>query len=201
VPDPSWFYSSLSQVTAAIVGFLGGFLVLRVHGITARWQELVTQLDTLESAWQSAENAIRQKGRRQIAVLPNEEMEEGRLFEELRKADREAVVAAMPTELLWAACVLVALLAVGGLWPLLTLGSPSNRIQAGFLGPFSLLVLAFTGLQYWELRRALKKLKAFRLMKYTRRRIDEADVSEEARLWDVPSPSRHSTENDAKRRD
>jgi hypothetical protein len=32
VADPSWFYSSLSQVTAAIVGFLGGFLILRLLG-------------------------------------------------------------------------------------------------------------------------------------------------------------------------
>jgi hypothetical protein len=30
IADPGWFSSSLAQVTAAIVGFLGGFVILRL---------------------------------------------------------------------------------------------------------------------------------------------------------------------------
>lgn len=42
--DPSWFYSSLSQVTAAIVGFVGGFLILRLQQLMRDWRSLEIEL-------------------------------------------------------------------------------------------------------------------------------------------------------------
>ena len=49
--EPSWFYSSLAQVTAAIVGFLGGFIILRLLGFMSEWRETADGIRTTGAAW------------------------------------------------------------------------------------------------------------------------------------------------------
>ena len=45
--QPQWFYSSLARVTAAIVGFVGGFLLVRLLEVMRDWSGLVDRLRKL----------------------------------------------------------------------------------------------------------------------------------------------------------
>jgi hypothetical protein len=51
IADPGWFYSSLAQVTAAIVGFLGGFVILRLLDFTKEWRETADAIVTTGAAY------------------------------------------------------------------------------------------------------------------------------------------------------
>lgn len=44
-PDPSWFYSSLAQSSAAVVGFVGAFLIFRIQDYMASWARMTSEIE------------------------------------------------------------------------------------------------------------------------------------------------------------
>jgi hypothetical protein len=159
MPDASWFYSSLSQVTAAIVGFVGGFLVLRLLDFIRDWGSLLARLESSQSEWSNASAyADHEKGDSTAA-----RQRESLLWTVLYRTIQERHEAKMPSEILVGGALLLLLMGVGVVWPLASLRAPSNGTQSMFLVPFNGLVLAFAVLMYVRGRAALKKLKDFKL--------------------------------------
>jgi hypothetical protein len=161
--DPSWFYSSLSQVTAAVVGFLGGFLILRVLAQMSEWKDMKVRLVSLQSAWVVADQAVQTSETHRGNVAFSERAEESRLRSDLFRAIEERASAEMPPEYLRGAAALVALIGVGIIWPLITLGSPDNWEQLYFLGPWTLLLIIFMAYGARQARAALTDLKSLPL--------------------------------------
>jgi hypothetical protein len=95
--DPSWFYSSLSQVTAAVVGFVGGFLVLLLQQQISAWRELLVQLETGQTRWWLTSDTFHQKG--QEEWIPQLHVERQQRWAELTHALAEKERARMPLEL------------------------------------------------------------------------------------------------------
>jgi hypothetical protein len=61
--DPSWFYSSISQVTA-VVGFLGGFVIVRLVAFMSDWRETEVNILTTDAASEAKRNeSARAEGR------------------------------------------------------------------------------------------------------------------------------------------
>jgi hypothetical protein len=51
VTDPSWFYSSIAQSTAALVGFVGGFYIFRLQTYLSEWAAATRSLEALQQRW------------------------------------------------------------------------------------------------------------------------------------------------------
>ncbi len=159
------FYSSLSQVTAAIVGFFGGFLILRLLGYITDWRELRRRLESTQSRWAFMESAAEEGERRYSdeAFYLQLRAEENRLWSELFRAKQEQGHVEMPVELGFAGVVLAALIGIGVIWPLFALAAPSNHLQSVFLLPWMILMVIFAALMYLKARQAYRELKAFQL--------------------------------------
>jgi hypothetical protein len=178
-PDSSWFYSSLSQVTAAIVGFFGGFFILRLLGYMSEWDDLRRRIDSLETGW-FPRNVATEGGRLDPDVEDQVEIEEDRLWMDLVRALDERNRANMHPEMIWGGVLLAVLLGIGTVWPLIALGAPSNRQQWSFLVPWALALLGFGGVMYWRARLVLGDLKAFPLSQRTEREYDQYLLNREA---------------------
>lgn len=164
VTDPGWFLSSLSQVTAAIVGLIGGFILLRVAAILARWRNLANQLDLIQHAyWSKRRESSRSKegvGTSPSAVLA----EKDRLWDELLRLVQDRDAARIPRELAVAAVGITLLTAIGVVWPLMELDVPSTGRQLGFVIPWTIVLGGTAFTVVLEARLALKKLRRTRLL-------------------------------------
>jgi hypothetical protein len=168
--DTSWFYSSLAQVSAAIVGLLGGFLTLRLINYINEWRELKNRVGDLQPRWADA----RLVNRRPKAAPSHEQVfQETRLWQALKSAIAERDAAAMPREILLAGVVLGLLTGVGVIWPLYSLDAPSTGIQSQYLIPFTALLLAFGVLLYFLARQSLAELKGVELHPEVRRQLEQ----------------------------
>jgi hypothetical protein len=66
VMDPAWFFSSLAQATAALVGFVGGFSFYRLHGYIAEWTAAARELGTQQRRWPAARRDVRREDARRV---------------------------------------------------------------------------------------------------------------------------------------
>ena len=177
----AWFYSSLSQVTAAIVGFIGGFLILRLLNVMSEWRELQARLDRSQRAWQRAR--IKREATpigEIIGPLPEAYQREDEAWDELYRAIKERNRTAFPKEFMLGGALLLGLLTVGTVAPLMALGFPNNRLQMVFLAPWSLLVLTFGVLIALRARGTLSQLESFPLLKSTEAELDDQELQEDA---------------------
>lgn len=163
-PDPSWFYSSLAQSTAAIVGFVGAFLIFRIQDYTASWTRKRAELETLQRRWIPAQIIAEQQERvwdeameaqpetpRASIVDPRLESQRDATWRDLRPLLDDQIQAAFPTELVVITSLLGLLFVVGTLLPLLFLAAPANSDQAIWAAVVGLL-LALTAV--YMLRRS-----------------------------------------------
>jgi len=164
LPNPGWFYSSLAQVTAAIVGFLGGFIILRLTGFMSEWRETADTITTISAAYHAKRNE-KKRAQGDPATTPGIESEEDRLWSELVRLLKRRDRAEFPRVVKWLAGGLLALTAVGIVWPLVALDGPSNLEQSTFLVSWSLVVLLVGFGIASEALRSLTSLKKTRLSK------------------------------------
>jgi hypothetical protein len=168
--DPAWFYSSLAQVTAAIVGFLGGFLIIRLTSLMSEWRTLMSRLETSQRAWVSVNQTIKR-------IRPTHpidiEADRERLWYEVMGAVGEQNTARLPREMAVWGIALGILAASGIVWPLIALGAPTNSLQVDFLVPWAVVLLAFVGLMYRRAVDALRELKSVPLWSPVRSKYDE----------------------------
>jgi len=155
IADPGWFYSSLAQVTAAIVGFLGGFVIVRLLDFIKEWRETADGLVTtraLYNAKQREPDTAKETGHHASPI----ESDVDRLWGELVRLLRRRDAARFPSVVNRLTFGLLALTAVGILWPLLALEGPSNGRQLAFLIPWVVIVLLASPLIAREARRQLR---------------------------------------------
>lgn len=153
--ESAWFYSSLSQVTAAIVGFVGAFLILRLQTHISDWNDLLVRLETGQTRWLLTSDTFALDSRFQL--------EKGILWAELLRALEEQKRAKMPSEITWGGCLLLALLAMGTAWPLIALQAPDLARKLSFLVPWGVLVLVLVSVMYLRARSVLGQLRRFEL--------------------------------------
>jgi hypothetical protein len=160
VGDASWFYSSLAQVTAALVGLLGGFLTLRLLGYMNDWRQLEGRLKLLQNSWVLADLATENNSQ---LKTPTEQAdarrEENRLWNELLFSIEERETAVVPREFLWGGLTLFLLLIAGVLLPLLLLDQPDVLEKSGLLALFAALVLLFSSFIYVGASSSLESLQ------------------------------------------
>lgn len=177
--DSSWFYSSFSQVTGAIVGFVGGFLILRLQTYITDWGQLLARLESGQTQWALTSDRFHTvEGGEEWH--PELSVEKNQHWADLMRALRERDRARMPTELLAGGLLLLVLLVVGVLWPLMALDAPSDRRKIEFLLPWTLLILAFVGVMYWRARATLAELREFKLRGWALAQFEEQERQEEA---------------------
>lgn len=139
--DPQWFYSSLAQVSAGLVGLLGGFLLVRLSSYIAEWRDRRTTLLRLEREWRAATAAtLRRQATGDAARREAREREEDAWYS-LRVAADERETARFPGELVVTLAVLAALLGAGVVAPLVALGAPGNTEQVAYVAAIALLVV------------------------------------------------------------
>lgn len=148
VTDPSWFYSALSQVTAAVEAILGGFLVLRLQDYEKSWQDVRVRLEVGQARW--SHEYLR-------------DQDSGLSWYELRRVIEEREQAAMPRHIFWSALCLAFLLAIGSIGPLAALDEPASFIKAWFLAPWAVLAIVFAVITYKRTDQILGQLKEYEL--------------------------------------
>ncbi|HVE95050.1 MAG TPA: hypothetical protein VNB24_09030 [Acidimicrobiales bacterium] len=192
--DPEWFYSSTAQATAALVGFAGAFLLLRLQDYMAHWRSRARELASAQSAWASADLIVEAqertwrkaaKGRqtrppREQYVSRADERVCDEAWRRLRPLLDEQDSDKFPMEL-WVATALVGLLyTLGCVVPLLLLGSPNNSQQLLVVGLVSALVVVFGLFMLCRARVAFREWLKTPLydrteLRFELQRIDEAE--------------------------
>lgn len=166
--EPEWFYSSLAQVVAALSGFIGGFLLLRLLDTMREWNGLKERLRQLQIAWNRAHHkneSYREQDERHFGPFTGERLEasqaETAAWGDLYQAIQDSRAAMMPGELTLA-IVGVAFLALGGtLGPLFFLPAPAVGDKVPWLLAVGVVFAGLLGVVYRGARRALKDLKEF----------------------------------------
>lgn len=134
VPDPQWFYSSMAQVSGAIVGVFGAALIVRIQARRSDWRSTRTKLQV------ELHKINRKKGQGRSGDIS--EVTRGRV-EDLVGELREA---RFPSEL-WALVGFIIALLVGGVFfPLLFLEKPDFPVRLGMA--LMLVILAAAALMY-----------------------------------------------------
>lgn len=146
--DAAWFYSSLSQVSAAVVSLLGAFLLLRLQDSERYWRDILVRLRLNQARWIQDQN-----------LQPDASFS----WNELVRAVEEQKQAVVPRQIFLSGACLAVLFVIGGMLPLFALGEPADGTKAWFLLPVAALVLVFVVLAYLQARGTLARLKAFEL--------------------------------------
>lgn len=163
--DAAWFYSSLAQVAAAVVAFLGGFLLLRLQDYERYWQDILARLKANQARWVQDQNI---------------QSDASFSWNELVRAVEEQKQAAVPHHIFWSGGCLGLLFLIGSVAPLFALGQPSNGAKSWFLLPVATLVLAFVLIAYFRSRDKLAELKAFELWPRVEDELIEQEMQNEA---------------------
>lgn len=175
-PDPSWFYSSLAQSSAAVVGFVGAFLIFRIQDYMASWARMTSQIETLQPRWSTAYSqlqrsvdswrravqsggvtATRQERRQFVSAAMERQEEEA--WRDLRPLLDRRRVDAFPKELVWSAALLGGLFIVGTLAPLMFLSAPANGIQLLWVAGVGGAVAIVAGAMLWRAWQEYKRFK------------------------------------------
>ena len=160
--SPTWFYSSLAQVTAALVGLVGGFLFLRLQRRMTYLVELLDRLRSAQVAWREAAHVVREHARRHGEVEPALEVEETRARRELVTAVRAARASEYPAkQVRLPAFLLLILLFVGAGLPLLALDEPDLGEKMLYLVPAIAIVLLFLVVVNVEPRRRKRAIDRY----------------------------------------
>jgi hypothetical protein len=176
--EPQWFYSSLAQVSAGLVGFLGAFLLVRLSAYIAEWRTARTALLRLQREWSAAQRELKDCPPANAAAA---RMREADAWDDLRQADDERRGAHFPAELVGTLGILGLLLIVGALVPLLALPGPSTGEQVAYLVPVAALVVVAGAVMIAAAWRTYVAWRDTALWPPVAARIDEERAREE--VW------------------
>ena len=180
--EPQWFFSSLAQVTAAIVGFLGGFLLLRLLEMMREWRTIEQRLRERQKVWSRAHwinEQMRDEDHKlgpftgeRLQVSRNETHAWGDLYETIK----EWQAIAIPREVKYALGGLMILALGGTLGPLLALRAPSLFTRTIWLGLWAVVFIALS-LSIWVvLVRTEQEVKAFKLYDHTEGKLEDYEL-------------------------
>lgn len=169
--EPAWFFSSLAQVTAAIVAFLGGFLTLRLQDQVKEWRALRIGLVSTQRRWLGAKRAAERfwdqyaktQGTGPIEGPTPELDRENETWASLVDLIEEQKQSTLPRFFSIGAVALSMLLVVGVVLPLLDLDAPSDRMQAAYLAIFLLPLVGFASATAFVARAELRAVRTLRL--------------------------------------
>jgi hypothetical protein len=137
------------------------------------WRQLETQLEAQQNAWYTAATIFEQRYGSFAGTAPGEAREQTASWNELVRLIQQKDRAAIPPGLGAGTVVLLALVAVGIVWPLLALPAPKNSQQVVFLLPWLVLLLLFGLVTYVRARTVLSGLKKKELWNPVQKRYDE----------------------------
>ena len=179
-PDPSWFYSSLAQSSAAVVGFVGAFLIFRIQDYMASWTRMASEIEALQRRWSLAESQVRsrewsqelsQEQARLIRVMTMGTLQDDKKFvdalerqqddawRDLRPLLDRRRTDEFPRELAISAALLGALFLAGTLAPLLFLSAPSNGLQVVWLVLVGATVAVIAGAMLYRAKQEFDRFK------------------------------------------
>ena len=170
--DSAWFFSSLAQVSAGLVGLIGGFVVLRLHDQIGRWQELRTDILLLQSRWVNLDQM--NPGRPLVREF---ERERALAWNEFMIAYARGQQAKMPGDLVLALPILFLIFVVGALVPLARLDAPSTGERAVMLATVAGLILVFGTVLLAAGRRAMRQVRAPVLLPQTTDQLKSLEVA------------------------
>lgn len=187
--QPQWFYSSLAQVTAAIVGFVGGFLLLRLLEVMRDWSALGDELRERQKRWSGAdhrERAYDQAHELKLGPFTGERLklsnDESDAWSDLYETIQAQRATKMPTDLLWS-LGLVALIAFAfALGPLLALTHPSFWERLIWLAGLATALGALVALLRATVRARYKALQEVELYPHTQARLEDYELQIEGML-------------------
>jgi hypothetical protein len=159
----SGFYVAVAEVTAAVVGLLGGFLMQRVLSYVHEWQALRRQLEASQASWLRRKEEVGRATDRSGEARRRSQSDVDWLWQELLEALEEKSGAAIPSELKLGAAILGLLFCLGTAAPLLLLGAPTNGAQLIFVIVGISLLASFVWLIARLAAQTLKRVKDFKL--------------------------------------
>lgn len=181
--QPQWFYSSLAQVTAAIVGFVGGFLLLRLLEVMREWSALSDRLGERQRRWSRAQHREDQydqihemktgpyKGER--LRLANEVSD---AWSDLYETIQEQRGAKMPSDLLWSLGLIVLVAYAFALGPLLALDHPGLVERGVWLGALATALALLAAFLRGAVRARYKTLRDFKLYPHAYARLEDYEL-------------------------
>ena len=154
--DPDAFQATVAQVASGLLGFLGGFFVVRVQNYAQEWRELrleIERLARIQAATMEALGGSRADDPGIDRLLERNEES----IRSLAPLVHRRVNASIPLEIVIQLVVLIALTIFGVWQPLLMMSSPSELEKVKVLGPVVFLVmvswLAMVTIAWLALRR------------------------------------------------
>lgn len=181
--QPQWFYSSLAQVTAALVGFIGGFLLLRLLEVMREWKTLLDRLQDRQSKWSRAERLEWHYDQTHESKLGPYQGEKLRLnndtsdsWSALYDTLQERSAAKMPVELLASLGAVTTIALVFGLGPLLALDHPSFSERMAWTGGLATGLSLVAVLLANAVRSRHKQLHSFKIYPHTQGHLDEYEA-------------------------
>lgn len=181
--EPQWFYSSLAQVTAAIVGFVGGFLLLRLLEVMRDWGSLLDKLQHRQSQWSHAESQERQYDQihpPKIGPFTGERLrltnDESQAWDDLYGTIQERSLATMPRELLFSLAAVTLIAILFSLGPLLFLDHPDLLERSLWLTSLALSLATVAATVVLAVRRAYRKLHGYELYPHTKARLEDYEL-------------------------
>lgn len=189
--DPSWFYSSLAQSAATIVGLGGAFYIFRLQTFVSEWTTAAEQLPVQQRRWSEARFRVRQEESRfgeprtvddhfEDGVSPDSAQEERERWSDLREHLELRETAAFPGELLSLAALLGAVLLAGCFIPLVMLGGDGNLQQVGIVSPFAALSVLTGVVMYRRASSAFTRWQTIEMWSTTLASLEEARLQDEA---------------------
>lgn len=181
--EPQWFYSSLAQVTAAIVGFVGGFLLLRLLEVMREWSALTDRLRERQTRWSRASQRRDQydQGRSpERGPFEGERLklsyEESDAWSDLYQAIQEQRASKMPNELLWSLGLVTVVAFLFALGPLIALDAPGIVERAIWLAALAAALALLAALLRAAVSARYKTLRNLQLYPHTEARLEEYEL-------------------------
>jgi len=164
---PEWFYTSLAQVTASLVGFLGAFLLVRLSAYIGEWRTSANELHRLQRTWSVARST-------NAGPRAEEALWEIRVLDDRRRGER------FPRELPLVFVVLGLVFVVGVVLPLMALAAPAEGTRTAYVLPVALLVVAGAAIMLLAARQAFREWVKAELTEPVRRALATEREAERA---------------------
>jgi hypothetical protein len=160
-PDTDVFFSTVATVTSALVGFLGGFFVMRLQAFAEEWRKLQFELARYDREDRDIASAL---ARSKVSGRGSGETE--RLEAAKHSLDQRYMAllaqrmrARMPAEVPVQLVLLLGLVACGVIVPLLAISGPSSSLRVEVIVPVVALLLIMWAAMFGIAWNALRRLR------------------------------------------
>ena len=161
-PDTDVFFSTVATVTSALVGFLGGFFVMRLQTFAEEWRSLRSELAHHDSRDQDIDTVLgpSERGRLSPEHIARLEASKLALDERYVALVEQRRQARMPAEIPVQLVLLLGLVACGVIVPLLVISGPSDSTRVTIIVPVVALLLVMWAAMFAIAWKALRRLRA-----------------------------------------